>query len=81
MVSCQKTYSCLIRLRKLVPEGLDNVSTELIKKFFRLCRHAYREGHTGKAVEACLKVYKSHRRVQCVDKTYHIIFIVRSQLA
>ena len=60
----------IVRLRQLVPEGLDNVSTELIQKFFRLCRdyeNAYREGHTGKAVEARIKVYKSHRRVQCVD--------------
>ena len=60
----------IVRLRKLVPEGLDSASTEMIKKFFRLCRdyeNAYREGLTGKAVETRIKVYKSHRRVQCVD--------------
>ena len=60
----------IVRLRKLVPEGLDNVTVELIKKFFRLCRDyecAYREGHTGKAVEQRIRVYKSHRRVQCID--------------
>lgn len=60
----------IVRLRKLVPEGLDSVSTEMMKKFFRLCRdyeQAYREGLTGKEVETRIKVYKSHRRVQCVD--------------
>lgn len=57
----------IVRLRTLVPEGLDSVQTELIKKFFRKCRDyekAYREGHTGKAIEQRVKVYKSHRRVQ-----------------
>ena len=56
----------IVRLRKLVPEGLDSVTTEQIKKFFRLCRdyeRVYREGLTGKAVEERIKVYKSHRRV------------------
>ena len=59
----------IVRLRKIVPEGLDSVKTELIKKYFRLCRDyekAYREGLTGKAVEQRLKVYKSHRRVQAI---------------
>ena len=56
----------IVRLRKLVPDGLNNVTTDQIKKFFRLCRdyeRAYREGHTGKFVEQVIKVYKSHRRV------------------
>ena len=56
----------IVRLRKLVPDGLNNVTTDQIKKFFRLCRdyeRAYREGHTGKDVEQVIKVYKSHRRV------------------
>ncbi len=57
----------IVRLRKIVPEGLDSVSTETIKKFFRTCRDyekAYREGLTGREVENRVKVYKSHRRVQ-----------------
>ena len=60
----------IVRLRKMVPEGLDSVSKEMIKKFIRLCRdyeRAYREGHTGKAVEAQVKIYKSHRRVLCTN--------------
>ena len=47
-------------------EGLDSVTTEQIKKFFRLCRdyeRVYREGLTGKGVEERIKVYKSHRHV------------------
>ena len=49
----------ITRLRKIVPEGLDSVSTDLIKKFFRLCRvyeKAYREGGTGREVEKMVKI-------------------------
>ena len=56
----------IVCLRKLVPEGLDSVTTEQIKKFFRLCwdyERVYREGLTAKGVEERIKVYKSHRRV------------------
>ena len=57
----------ITRLRKIiVPEGLDSVSVEQIKKFFRTCRdyeRAYREGGNGREVEERVKVYKSHRRV------------------
>ena len=56
----------IIRLREIVPKGLDRVSTEMIQKFFRTCRdyeHAYWEGLIGKAVEDRIKVYKSHRRI------------------
>ena len=56
----------IVRLRQIVPEGLDSVTVEQIKKYFRTCRdyeRAYREGVTGKAVEEQVKVYKSHRRV------------------
>ena len=59
----------IVRLRCIVPEGLDSVSTELIKKYFRTCRdyeRAYREGVTGRDVEAKVKLYKSHRRVTTV---------------
>ena len=50
----------IVRLRKLVPEGLDNVTKEQIKILFRLCREyerIYRE-------EQRIKIYKSHRRVR-----------------
>ena len=56
----------ITRLRKIVPEGLDNVTLQQIKKFFRTCRDyekAYREGGTGREVEEWVKRYKSHRRV------------------
>ena len=53
----------IVRLRRLVPEGLDSVTTDMIKKFFRTCREyekAYREGLSGKDVESRVK---THRRV------------------
>ena len=72
MVHCKKKHTrayangSIVRLRKLVPEGLDSLTTEQIKKFFRLCRDyqcVHIEGLTGKGVEERIKVYKSHRRV------------------
>ena len=53
-------------LRKIVPEGLESCSKELIYKFFRKCRdyeQAYRNGSDGSEVDKVVKVYKSHRRV------------------
>ena len=41
----------IVTLRKTVPEGLDLVSVDLIRKFFRKAReyqHAYRSGAEGK---------------------------------
>ena len=71
VVSFKKAHTCIcqwsiVRLREIVPKGLDSVSTENIQKFFRTCRdyeHAYREGLIGKAIEDRVKVYKSHRRI------------------
>ena len=56
----------ITRLRRIVPEGLDTVTVEQIKKFFKTCRDyeaAYREGGTGREIEERVKLYKSHRRV------------------
>ena len=58
----------IVRLRQLVPKGLNSVSRDMIQKFFRTCRdyeRVYREGLQGKAVEKKVKLYKilSHRRV------------------
>ncbi len=56
----------IVRLRKIVPEGLESVNAELMLKIFRTCRdyeQAYREGHNGKEVEKVVKKHKSHRRV------------------
>ena len=56
----------ITRLRKIVPEGLDNVTLQQMKRFFRTCRdyeNAYREGGTGREVEERVKTYKSHRQV------------------
>ena len=56
----------ITRLRKIVPEGLDSVTLEQMKKFFRSCHDyekAYREGGTGREGEERVKLYKSHRRV------------------
>ena len=62
----------IIRLRQLVPKGLNSVTTEMIKKFFRTCRDyecAYREGLQGKAVEEKVKLYKSHKCVNSRHKS------------
>ena len=56
----------ITRLRKVVPEGLDSVTIDQMKKFFKTCRdyeRAYREGGSGREVEERVKLYKSHRRV------------------
>ena len=56
----------IVRLRKIVPEGLATVSQELIARFFTTCNdyeHAYRLGHTCETVDEKVKKYKSHRRV------------------
>ena len=56
----------ITRLRKIVPQGLNSVTLDQIKKYFATCREyerAYREGVTGRDVEERVKVYKSHRRV------------------
>lgn len=63
-----RTYAngTITRLRKIVPEGLDSVTLDQMKKYVRTCReyeNAYREGGTGKEVEERVKMYKSHRRV------------------
>ena len=61
-----KSLCTIIRLRKIVPEGLEKCTSDMIRKFFRTCRdyeHAYREGSIGKDVEVRVKVYKSHRKV------------------
>ena len=53
-------------LRKIVPDGLDSVTLEQIKKFCRTCRdfeRAYREGVSWGQVTEQVKVYKCHRRV------------------
>ena len=53
-------------LRNIIEPGLDSVSVDLIRKYFRKAREyerAYREGHqAGMEVEMALKQYKSHRR-------------------
>ena len=55
------------RLRTIIDPGLDSVSTDLIRKFFRRVREyerAYLEGKkAGKELEKAVKVYKSHRRI------------------
>ena len=54
----------ITKLRKIVPEGLNSVTLEQIKKFFQTCRdyeRAYKEGGTGKEVEKKVKSYKSHQ--------------------
>ena len=60
----------ITRLRAIVPEGLDSVTVDQIKKYFRTCRdyeRAYREGVTGREVEERVKVFKSHRRITTCD--------------
>ena len=54
-------------LEKNINPGLNSVTLDQIRKYFRKMRetmHAYREGHTaGPELEKALKQYKSHRRI------------------
>ena len=55
------TDGTITKLRKIVPEGLDSVTPDMICKFFRTCRddeNAHREGIQGREVEDRVKVYK-----------------------
>ena len=57
----------LPRLRKIINPGLDSVSSDTIRKYFRKAsdhERAYIEGKdAGKELEQAVKVYKSHRRI------------------
>ena len=56
----------IVRLRRIIPEGLASVTTDMIARFFLTCRdyeRAYREGHSCNSVDMAVKRYKSHRRV------------------
>ena len=56
----------IVRLRKVVLEGLATVSKDLIHRFFLTCKDyekAYAGGHSCNTVDQMVKEYKSHRRV------------------
>ena len=59
------TNYTLPRLRKIINPGLDSVSSDTIRKYFRKAsdyERAYIEGKAaGKEIEQAVKVYKSHR--------------------
>ena len=61
------TNFTLVKLRQIINPGLDSVTVDLIRKYFRKARDyekAYTEGFkAGKQVEDAVKKYKSHRRV------------------
>ena len=54
-------------LRKIMHDGLNSVTLDMIRKYFRKDRDyesAYREGlEAGKIVEQAVKIYKYHRRI------------------
>lgn len=52
----------IVRLRKIVPEGLATVSKELISRYFLTCKD-FEKGHTCNTVDNVVTFYKSHRRV------------------
>ena len=58
-------------LERTIERALNNVSVDLMRKYFRKVREimrAYREGHTpGRELEMALKQYKSHRRVSLTE--------------
>ena len=62
--NCNYTFASF---EKIIHPALDSVSVELMRKYFRKVREnhrAYREGKKGgAAVEATIKLYKSHCRV------------------
>ncbi len=48
----------IVRLRKIVPIGLDTATKDMIKKFFRKSKDyetAYREGYTTENVDSIVK--------------------------
>ena len=50
----------ITRLRPLVPQAQETVTTDMIHKFFKTCRDyekAYRDGRTCRDVDAAVKVY------------------------
>ena len=56
----------IVRLRKIVPEGLETATKDMIIIFFQKSKDyekAYREGYTTENVDSIIKLYKSHRRV------------------
>ena len=61
------TNFTLQRLRNLLPDALDSVTTSMIRKYVRKGRdyeRAYAEGHhAGSEVERAVRLYKSHCRV------------------
>ena len=69
---CQKVHKVhsngsIVRLRKIITEGLDTCDGTLI----RTCRDymkAYENGHTCKDVDTAVKEYKSHRRVVNINQ-------------
>ena len=59
----------IVRLRKIVPESLNNIPLDMIARFFAKSNDyemAYREGHSCDTVDKAVKEYKSHRRVTSV---------------
>lgn len=62
----------IVRLRKIVPESLDQITLDMISRFFgKTCDYdtAYREGHSCTTVDKAVKQYKSHRRVSSAEVT------------
>ena len=59
-------------MRKLIPEALNSVTVDNIRKYFQKTRdyeRAYRQGHGGLALETAVKFCKSHRRVPLSEVT------------
>ena len=59
----------IVRLRKIVPEALDNIPMDVISIFFANCNDyetVYREGHSCEMVDKIVKTYKSHRKITTV---------------
>lgn len=61
------TNFTFLRLRTIIDPGLDSVSTDLIRKYFRKGKEyelAYLDGKkAGKELEQAVKKFKSHRRI------------------
>ena len=56
----------IVRLRKILPESLDNIELDMIARFFSKSNDyetAYREGHACDTVDKAVKTYKSQRRI------------------
>ncbi|KAJ7230092.1 hypothetical protein GGX14DRAFT_344067 [Mycena pura] len=67
----ERTDGSFPRAKVLVPECLDVISTDTIRRYFRQCwryMDAYRQGLNLRQAAFAVKTYSSHRRIPAIAK-------------